>query len=172
MVYVYKLILRLITAFLIVLFGSNILFKILFSPMLYLSYFLLLPYQPNLLDNILIIGTSQLEFISACIATSAYLLLFILILLTKDISFIKGIKVFITGFITLFFVNMLRIYILALVLINFDLRLFEALHIFFWQVFSTAFVLLLWIGLTNYFKIKSIPIYSDFKYLKEHIRII
>ena len=169
--YIYNLILRLITAFLIVIFGSNILFKILFLPMLYLSYFLLLPYQPMLLNNLLIIGTNQLEFISACIATSAYILLFVLILLTKDISFIKGIKVFITGFITLFFVNMFRIYILALILIKFDLRLFEALHMFFWQVFSTAFVLLLWIGLTKYFKIKTIPIYSDFKYLKEHIKI-
>ena len=168
--YTYNLVIRLISAILIALFGANLLFKILFIPMLYLSYLLLLPYNLVLINNILSIGDKHLEFISACIATSAYLLLGILILLTKDIDFWKGVKIFLLGALILFLVNMLRIYILALVLINFDIYLFKTLHLFFWQVFSTAFVILLWLGLTKYFKIKTIPIYSDFKYLKEHIK--
>ena len=170
MKYTFKFVIRLISAILMSLFGSNLLFNILFIPMLYLSYFLLFPYNPVLINNILNINGKQMEFISACIATSAYLLLAILILLTKDIDFWKGVKIFFLGALILFLVNIFRIYILALVLINFDIYLFKTLHLFFWQVFSTAFVILLWLGLTKYFKIKTIPIYSDFKYLKEHIK--
>ena len=167
--YTYKLILRVITAFLIV-FSSNLLYKLLFSPMFYLSYFLLFPYKPVILNNILLINDKKLVFISACVATSAYLLLAILILLTKDIAFKKGVKIFIIGFFTLFIVNLLRIYFLALILLEFNIGLFETLHLFFWQVFSTIFVFLLWIFLTKYFKIKTIPIYSDFKHLLKELK--
>ncbi len=164
MKYVPKLVLRLIASFLLV-FSSEFFYKALFYPMFYLFYFLLLPYSPSISGSTLIIDDKKLIFISACVAASAYILLAILVLLTKDISFMQGIKILILGYCALFIVNMIRIYFLALVLLKFDIKLFETLHLFFWQIFSTIFVILLWLFLVKYFKIKSIPIYSDFNYL-------
>lgn len=111
----------------------------------------------------------KLEFIPACVAASAYVLFGLLILLTKDIRLKQGIKIFSLGAFILFIVNILRIFILAISLIEFDIRLFETLHLFFWQVFSTIFVVLTWIYLTRKFNIKTIPIYSDSKHLRKII---
>ena len=165
MKYINKLIIRLILAFIMVLIGSNFVYFLLFKPTFYSSYLLLLPYKPIIENNSLIIQNTKLEFVSACIATSAYLLLALLILLTKDINLKKGMKILITGVIILLIVNLLRIYILALILLKFGIDAFNNVHLFFWQILSTVFVFLLWIFLTKYFKIKNIPIYSDFNQL-------
>ncbi|MBI2671386.1 pacearchaeosortase [Candidatus Woesearchaeota archaeon] len=168
--YLPNLLLRLLTAFLLVFFGSEIFYFILFYPTFYLSYLSLLSYNPVLINNSLIINNINLVFIPACLAASAYTLLSLLILLTKDINLKKGIKIFLTGFFTLFFVNLIRIFLLAVLLIESGIKLFNTFHLFFWQVFSTIFVLLLWIFLTKYFKVKTIPVYSDYKELLNKIK--
>ena len=126
-------------------------------------------YNPVIFGNSLLIGENRLVFVSACLAVSAYVLLSILILLTKDIKFIQGLKMFLAGSLTLFFVNLARIFILAIILLEFSIGLFDTLHLFFWDIFSTIFVFFLWIGLIKYYKIKAIPIYSDFYYIKKKI---
>ncbi len=163
--YIYTLVLRLIGSILIVIYGPQIIFKLLYLPTFYLSYFLLIPYGDMVFGNFIYVADKKLEFVSACIATSAYILLSLLILLTKDIDFYKIIKIFLMGSFILFSVNIIRIYMLAVVLIKFDIILFNSLHLFFWQVFSTLFVLLLWIFLINFYNINTIPVYSDLKYL-------
>jgi len=51
-------------------------------------FFKLLHYDPALKNTLMIIRGVPLEFISACIAPSAYYLILVLILLTKDINVI------------------------------------------------------------------------------------
>ena len=170
--YIKNLVLRLLFSVLLVVFGSEIFYLILFYPTFYLSYITLLFYNPILINSSLIINNINLVFVPACLATSAYTLLGLLLLLTKGIDLKKGIKMFFAGFFILFFVNIIRIFILAILLIESGIRLFDTFHLFFWQVFSTIFVFLLWIFLTKYFKVKTIPIYSDFKELLRQLRDI
>lgn len=168
--YLYNLGLRLITALLIVIYGNYLIYLLLTIPTFFITYFTLFFYKPLIFSNFLIIENIKLEFIPACIAASAYILFAILILLTKDINFKKGIKMLIYGSLILFFVNILRIFILAIALIEFDKMWFDTLHMFFWQVFSTIFVFFTWIYLIKRFNVKAIPIYSDFMHLKNAVK--
>ena len=165
------LVLRLFMAFLVIGLGTYF-FDLLIYPIIYIIYFLFLPYNPEIIGSSIIVNNYELLFISSCVASSAYILLSILLLLTKDIDFKKGIKIFLTGFFILFFVNILRIFLLGIILIKENIVLFEKLHLLFWDVFSTAFVFLLWLFLIKYYKIKAIPIYSDFDYLRKRIKIV
>ncbi len=171
MKYLHNLGIRLLTALFLSIFGIYIVYFLLTLPTFFASYLTLFFYNPAIFGNILVINDIHLEFIPACMAASAYVLFAILILLTKDIDFKKGIKMFLLGGFILFMVNILRIFVLAIALIEFDKRWFDTLHLFFWQIFSTFFVVMTWIYLTKKFKVKTIPIYSDFMYLKRHLRI-
>lgn len=118
--------------------------------------------------NLLTVNSQPLAFISACIAPYAYYLLLILILLTKDMAVLIRVKVFLLGSLMILAGNILRIFILVLVLFNLGKNAFDTIHIIFWYAIATVYVALVWIILVKVFKIKSIPIYSDFKYLKQH----
>ena len=170
MEYLYSLALRLGAAFVVLFIGQDVLYKLLFWPMFYISYLLLLPFKPVISGNTLLINNIGLVFVSACVGASAYVLLTLLVLLTKDVMLRRGIKILVTGFIALFIVNIIRIYFLAFILIKFDFKLFETLHLFFWQVLSTLFVFVLWIFITKYYKVTTIPFFSDFKYLLKKFR--
>jgi len=113
----------------------------------------------------LIANGTTLEFVRACIATSAYYLLALLILTTKDIGIKKTIKMFIVGSLLIFMMNVLRITLLTLVVLNYGLDWFNAVHMIFWYVISTFYVFLVWIFLIRIYKVKNIPLYSDFKQL-------
>ena len=63
--------------------------------------------------------------------------------------------------------NIIRIDILIIALVKYSSNLFNTLHLFFWKVLSTIYVVILWIFLTKLFKIKEVPIYSDFKEVYE-----
>ncbi|MBS3171213.1 pacearchaeosortase [Candidatus Woesearchaeota archaeon] len=171
MKYLHNLGLRLLSALLIAIFGTYAVYFLLTLPTFLASYLILFFYNPLILGNFLIINNIKFEFIPACIAASAYVLFAILILLTKDIKLRKGIKMFLVGGLILFTVNILRIFILAIALIEFNKRWFDTLHLFFWQIFSTIFVVITWIYLTKKFKVHTIPIYSDFMYLKKIIKL-
>ena len=170
--YIRGLGLRLISALIISIFGIYAVYFLLTLPTFFASYLTLFFYRPLIFGNFLIINSIKLEFIPACIAASAYVLFAILILLTKDIDLRKGVKMFLLGSLILFIVNILRIFVLAVALLEFDKRWFDTLHLFFWQIFSTLFVVITWVYLTKMFKVKTIPVYSDFKHLKNIVKII
>ncbi len=171
MKYLHGLGLRLLSALLTAIFGTYIIYFLLTLPTFFISYMTLFFYNPLIFENFLVINNIKFEFIPACIAASAYVLFVILILLTKDIKFKKGIKMFFLGSLILFVVNIIRIFILAIAMIEFEKRWFDTLHLFFWQIFSTIFVVFTWIYLTKKFKVNTIPVYSDFMHLKKIIRI-
>ncbi len=170
MKYPYRLILR-ITLALIIALNYNLFLKILTPLTIYPSYlFIKLIDSPTLTNNTIIISTHSLIFTPACIASSAYLLITLLTLLTRKINFKKTIKVLLTGYALILAGNLLRIFILAIILIKIDQNLFHIIHLTFWEFISTIYVALTWIILTKIYKIKTIPVYSDISFLVNNLR--
>ncbi len=149
------------------LIGLNIFNFLLKDITLYLTYMSMKAFGYGIIiqGDLIIIGEYTLKFITACTATSAYYLLAVLILLTKDISLKKGIKTFFVGALLILLMNLVRIDILLVVLVEKGINMFESLHIVFWEVISSLYVGGLWIFLIKKFRIKTIPVLSDMKEL-------
>ena len=82
----------------------------------------------------------------------------------------KGIKLFFIGSLLILLMNIFRIDILILSSVKFGKVWFDAIHMIFWKFLSTLYVAFVWIFLVKKFKIKTIPIYSDIKYLINKIK--
>lgn len=170
MKYQYNLLIRLGLALLAGIFFN--IFYVIFYPVTFnltihsLKYF----YTLAVTDNTIVIGSHILKFIPACTAASAYFLLLLLILLTKDIPLKKSIYMFLLGSLLILAANIIRIDILIYILIKYGSNLFNTLHLFIWKILSSLFVVLIWILLTKKFKIKTIPIYSDYKFLIKNLK--
>ena len=160
---VLKIGIRYVCALFVMVFGLKIIY-FLISPLTFkLSYWSLWYYHPTLISNAsFIIQNNKLNFISACTAASAYLLLVLLTLTTK-MELKKSVKVFLLGILLIFIANIIRIDVLIITLIEFGSKAFETIHLLFWKILSSIYVVLVWIFLTKIFKIEKIPIYSDSK---------
>lgn len=145
----------------------NIFYWLLLKPTLYLSYLpLLLKYEDIAIGyDYLLINNNLLRFTMACVATAAYYLFTLLLLLTKDIGFIRLIKMLFSGILLILLFNIARIDLLIIVYLVYGINWFNNLHLFFWKFLSTIVVVLIWIYLCSKFKIKNIPAYSDLKFL-------
>ncbi len=145
--------------------GNLFIFYKLFSfPTLHLSASILSLFRETIvLENYIIFGDSLLEVARACVAGSAYYLLFALAF-AIPLSFYKRIKLILFCFATFFIVNVLRIVLMALIL---ETPFFEGIHLFLWHIFSTIFLILVWFCAIKLFKIKEIPIYTDFLTIKK-----
>ena len=159
---------RLIAALILAVSGSGIIdynvFYMIFSWWtLKLSYLLMNLFHGATYagGNIIVVGKNVIELIPACVAASAYLLLALLILLTRGISFKKGFVLFFAGSILILIANVIRIEILTALLLNNGVNYFEALHLFFWKILSSVYVAAAWIFLCWWFDVKEIPVYSD-----------
>jgi exosortase/archaeosortase family protein len=151
------------------------LFYVIFSPLTVFFSFLLLyllGYSPilNISSNSIIVYGHTLDFIPACTAASAYFLLVILILLTKNIKILTRIYMFLIGSFLILAINIIRIDILIIILIKYSKVTFETVHLLFWKMLSTIIVALIWITLTFIFKVKTIPVVSDIVHLIKIIR--
>ncbi len=142
-------------------------FYFIFTPLtVYPVYFLLgLFFNVTLFSKIyFLINNIPIELISACIAGSAYYLLFVLNLSTPDIKLKTRIYAILFSFATFLILNILRIFILAsLAATNFSY--FDVTHTILWYGFSTIIVVGIWFVEVKIFKIKEIPFYSDIKFL-------
>lgn len=74
-------------------------------------------------------------------------------------------KLILIGFVLIFVMNILRLTLMILVSLNFGQDWFNLVHLFFWHFVSGIYIALVWIFLVKYYKIDSIPIYDDIKYL-------
>lgn len=163
MEYIKRAIIRYSIAIVLMIFGLKIIYFLISTTTFKLSYLSLFYYSPAIASTTsFIIENHKLNFIPACTAASAYLLL-ALLLLTTNIKFKKALKVFLLGSLFILIANIVRIDILIITLIEYGSKAFDTIHLFFWKILSTIYVVLLWIFLTKFFKIKEIPIYSDFK---------
>ena len=156
--------------FLIILVGLGnlyLFYKIFFPSTFYLSYLLLSLFgETTVFPNVSIILFNQvsIEIIKACVAGSAYYLLFILAMSIPNVKISKRILLILFSFAVLLLVNSIRILLMGIVA---QTIYFESLHMFFWYVLSTIFVVGIWFLSVKLFKIKEIPVYSDVKYLIE-----
>lgn len=132
------------------------------------NLFLSLFYKTLIVGNSIFVNDKIVSFVPACIAMTAYSLLFLLITLTKDINLKASIKLFLIGAVLIFVLNIIRIEFLTFLLIRNNYNLFETVHMVFWNFVSGAYVAFVWIFLVKRYKIKSIPIYSDIKHLYNH----
>ncbi|MDO8623388.1 MAG: pacearchaeosortase [archaeon] len=138
------------------------LFYLIFTPLtLYPLYFILkLFFDVTLQNGIIYFGGYTIELIDACIAGSAYYLLLMLNLATPNINIKRRLLIIATTFISFLIVNILRIFLLSLLLFS-GSNLFDITHKVFWYSVSTIFVVLIWFINVKLFKIKEIPFYSD-----------
>ena len=163
MKYLQRLAIRLTISVILMVLGLKLIYLILSPLTFYLSYFSLFFYSPELISSTkFIIKNYGLIFIPACTAGSAYLLL-ILLTTTTDLTLKKSLKVIGFGSLIIFVANLIRIDLLIVALVEKGSKLFDTLHLFFWDIISTLFVVGLWIFIIKWFKIKEIPVYSDFK---------
>lgn len=163
MKYILRVYFRLILAIILIAFGFEILYPIISPLTFYASFYSLFFLNPILTSSTTFaIGNYSLKFIPACAAASAYLLLIVLIALV-DLKLKKAVKVFLVGSLFIFIANLIRIDLLVYILIKYGSSLFDTLHLFFWRILASLYVVVLWIFLSKWFKIKDIPIYSDFK---------
>jgi len=123
----------------------------------------------SILENIILInGSISIELIKACIAGSAYYLLFILNMTVPSIKIGKRIKMIAFSFASLLILNIIRIIVLIVIYLSKNPS-FEIIHEIFWYVFGTLFVVGIWFAEVKIFKIKEIPVYSDIKLLLKEI---
>ena len=119
------------------------------------------------IDNIIHLSRTHIEIVPACVAGAAFYLLLILILSTADIKPETRIKAILTAFVMFFVLNIVRILILIPMI---NTSYFETIHWIFWHLVSTIFVVAVWFSVVKIHKIKSIPVYSDAKYIKSLIK--
>ena len=74
---------------------------------------------------------------------------------------------FLSGSFLILLMNVIRVDALLYILVECGENWFKKIHIFFWHFVSSIYVAAVWIFLSYKFKVKSIPIYSDFKFLLE-----
>lgn len=159
---IYNLFLRYL--FIVVMgFSLSIFYKIL-TPLTLktLNLIFSINYEPIIIENMIRLPTFIIEIIPACVAGAAFYLLIILIFSIRDISPLTRIKVLTLSFILLFAMNILRILVLVSLTGS---TYFDTIHWVFWNLVSTIFVVAIWLGVIKIYKINSIPIYSDAKYL-------
>ena len=149
---------------------------------LYVIYKVLTPLTIHVLNTILSIFTTTelggniihlrdlgigIEMVPACIAGSAFYLLLLLVMSTADIKPETRTKALVSSFAILFALNILRIMILVPVA---NTPYFETAHWILWHLISTLFVVGVWLITIKLYEIKTIPVYSDIKYIKSLIR--
>ena len=147
-------------------------FYVVFSPLtLWVSYGLLRLFTDVTLEGTTILAeNTTLVFVPACTAASAYLLLALLILLTRGISWRQGVLIFLVGSLLIFAANIIRIQVLFYLLFNVGKNYFDTLHLLIWKVLSSVYVAGVWIFLTWKYKIRETPVVSDFQYILRKIK--
>jgi len=149
---------------LILVLNSYLVYKILTPLTVYFSVIFLKFFYPVIVfgNQMLINQTKLIEVIPSCVAGSAYILLLILNLFVA-MKPRQRIYSILLSFGILFVVNILRISVLSVLLVN-DSEFFYITHKLSWYVLSTLLVLGIWLLNVKIFKIKEIPILSDIRY--------
>ena len=146
-------------------------FYTIFTPLtVYPVYFIIkLFFNTSLLENIIFVNSIPIELIKACIAGSAYYLLFIFNMSVPNIKLKKRISMILFSFLSLLILNIIRIISLIIIYIQKN-SIFNITHEVIWYAFGTIFVVGIWFLEVKIYNIKEIPIYSDIKLLISKIK--
>lgn len=109
-------------------------------------------------------GEATINIVRYCVTASAYYLLTLFCIITMGLALWKRILMFLIGSALIFGMNIARIIILIVVLLE-NQSAFKATHFVFGLMLSAGYVILIWILLSLLFKVKTIPFYSDIKFL-------
>lgn len=140
-----------------------IIYKVLTPPTIYTTNLLLNIFTSTTLQgNFIYFGQTIIEIAPSCVAGAAFYLLLALLLSTADVKPKTRLYAILTAIAIFFALNITRILILASLISTPN---FETIHWVFWHIVSTIFVVATYIATVKLYKIKSIPVYSDFKYL-------
>ena len=164
MKYIYSFLIRVILCFVPISFFNAVLI-----PATVLAVAWLLP-GSSIAGNIILFQGFQSRIVEACVAGFAFYLIWVLMLLTKDVRLRDRVGIFVLGMVLMFSMNVIRILILIGIYINLGVDAFNSVHFLFWQVFSGVYVAIVWISLVSMFKLKGVPAWEDIKTLWGMIR--
>ncbi len=155
---------------LIVAFPSLFLFYFLFTSLtIYSSFFLInLGIPASLIGNQITTPYGIIELIDACIAGSAYYLLFLLNL-SLPMKTKKRVQALIFSLLAFLAVNIMRIFLFSLLFFG-GFAYFSTAHLLVWYGASTLLVVAIWIAEARIFKIQEIPVYTDMQVLIREMR--
>jgi exosortase/archaeosortase family protein len=124
----------------------------------------LCPETPQIVVQGFLIG-----IIPACIASSAFYLLAVCNLATP-MTLTTRIKSMVFLLVSLWLLNVARLFISTIILIQGGAKLFDTAHLLLWYVGSTLLVVLLWFLNVRLFEIRAKPIITDVKNLLQVVR--
>jgi exosortase/archaeosortase family protein len=146
------------------------LFYIVFTPLtVYPSYFILNLFHPVLLSgNTFTIDSFFINIAPACVAGSAYFLLFLLNF-SLEMNIKKRIFSLLFSFLVLLIVNVIRIVIFSLLLVS-SFAHFDITHKIVWFFLSAVFVFAVWLLTIKRFNIRGIPFFNDIRFISSLIK--
>ena len=144
-----------------IIFSSNLFYSLFLKLTIYPISWLLSLYSTSLVAfDIIVIQGSRIEIIAACVAVSAYFLLIAINLLTP-MKPLKRLGSLVLSCLLLLLFNILRIFLLTLLYLhNYDHL--NLVHKTLWYTLNLLIVVLIWFFMVWAFKIKNVPIFSDF----------
>jgi exosortase/archaeosortase family protein len=150
----------------LIIYSSEKIYSLLFSMTIYpVNFILSLFFNSSVNNSSILLDSIVINIIPACVAVSAYVLLFILNF-TIQLDLKRRIYSLIFSLFLLLLLNIFRISIFSILFIN-KFTYFNLLHELFWYFFSIVLVIGIWFLTAYLFKIRSIPIYDDFKCISE-----
>ncbi len=162
------LFLRYTLILLVGLFAFSFIYKVFLPLTLYPVYFIINIFYESFLNHTLIfIGRNFIEIADACVAGSAYFLLFALNMAVPNLKIQKRIYMILSSFAIFLAINIIRIVILSFLFFE-EFSFFNTVHLLFWYLFSIIFVVGIWFFEIKIFKVKEVPFYSDLKFIYEN----
>lgn len=113
-------------------------------------------------------GEATINIVKYCVTASAYYLLALFCIITWNITLWKRFLIFLIGSALIFGMNLARIVILIVTLLSNE-EAFQAAHFALNFLLSVVYVVLVWFLLSVLFKVKTVPFYSDIKFLTQEM---
>ncbi|MEM4244929.1 MAG: pacearchaeosortase [Candidatus Nanoarchaeia archaeon] len=112
-----------------------------------------------------IYGEYTLNIVKYCVTASAYYLFTLLTILVYDVSILKRIKMLIFGYAAIFLMNIVRILILVITLIEKGTDSFATAHDILGTILAIFYVIIMWVMLSFAMGIKNMPVITDIRIL-------
>ena len=167
---IYSLIIRYLLLLLLGLFNLKVIYTV-FTPLtVYLSYYIISLFDntARLVNNTISLSNIDIVIISACVGGAAYYLLLILNLSTS-MEIKKRVYSLLFLILSFFILNLVRISILSYLTLQ-GLSFMNSIHVISWHFGSTIMLIIIWLVNIKIFKIRTIPIYSDYMKIYREIK--
>jgi len=112
-----------------------------------------------------ILGEYTINVVKYCVTASAYYFYTLLVIMVYDVSIWKRIRLLIFGYVAIFAMNIARILILIVMLVERGPEYFTTAHDFLGTALAIFYVIIIWILFSIALGIKNIPVIGDIKIL-------